>query len=68
VFDGKNIYLYETFEEAAEHTSRDPKFRFEDLSLEPVQRMHGFSNINSQIDADDRRAERRAERERAAQS
>ena len=37
VFDGKNIYLYDTFEEAAEHTSRDPKFRFEDLSLQPVK-------------------------------
>ena len=37
VFDGKNVYLYETFEAAAEHTSRDPKFRLEDLSLEPVK-------------------------------
>lgn len=67
VMDGKNVYLYETCEAATEHKSRDPKFRLEDLSTEPVKPVHktnGFANIKSMSDAEDRDWERRFEREK----
>jgi hypothetical protein len=60
VFDGKNIYLYETFEEATEHTSRDPKFRLEDLSLERVKPCR---TIPEPFDVDEMRRERREKKQ-----
>ena len=60
VMDGKNVYLYETFEAAAEHTSQNPKFRFEDLSLESIKPCR---IIPDAYDADEARRERRERRQ-----
>jgi hypothetical protein len=59
VMDGKNVYLYETFEAAAEHTSQNPKFRFEDLTLEPVKPCR---TIPDAYDPEEARRERREKR------
>ena len=65
VFDHVHVYLYERFEDAAEHTSRDPEIQFTDLAAEPVQKVNiGFSNIKSAVDWDDRLQERREARQR----
>lgn len=64
VFDGKNVYLHETLDAAQKHVSQDPKFRLEDLSIEPVRQTNGFSNIKSQSDWEDKLWERRQEREK----
>jgi hypothetical protein len=53
--DGKNIRLFETFEEATEFTSQDPKYKFDDLSLEPVR----MRTIPEPFDVDEMRRERR---------
>ena len=54
--------------DAAEFTARDPKYRFYDLTepdLHPVRKVNlTCGNIKSQVDWDDRKQERRAERER----
>lgn len=71
VFDHKNIYLFADSIAATEFASKYPKHRIDDLALEPVRNVNpGFSNINSLVEADDRRQERREarERQRAAQA
>jgi hypothetical protein len=55
LMDGKNIRLFETFEEATAFASQDPKYRFDDLSLEPVR----MRTIPEPFDVDEMRRERR---------
>jgi hypothetical protein len=62
--DGKNIRLFESFEEAATFTSLDTKYRFTDLAQEPPAPCR---TIGDAYDPDELRRERREKRAAQAQ-
>src|SRR5579864_1280763 len=57
IMDHKNVFLFDDFFAATDFMEGHPQYRLHDLSETPVQKTiaTGFSNINSQIEADERR-------------
>jgi hypothetical protein len=59
IMDHKNVYLFDDFFAATDFMEGHSQYRLYDLAETPVQKMNGFSNINSMSDYEDRQYERR---------